>query len=134
MKNIFRYLLIVSTVFYILWFFLPFFWDQIYSVETLTALEWNGFGAILSSEGPIPYVIFLAYLFSIYGLLLYKAWARSLFLYLTIFSILSSPLWGLNVQGPYDLVLGSVITYSDGIILTLAYFSSVGEEFKNKNS
>ncbi len=130
MKSIFSSIVILSVVSYAIWFFLPLSWEYIYDYETLGGLRWAGYGAKINLEGPLPYALGIAYLVSSLGLLFYKNWARTAFLALTIFNIVSAPLWGLNVQGGYDAIPGYIVTLSDGAILSLAYLSGLSSEFK----
>lgn len=131
MRSIFSGIVIFSVAAYVAWFFMPYIWEYLYDYETLGGLQWAGYGSKINLNGPIPYLIACVYLVSSLGLLFYKSWARSLFLVLTIFNIVSAPLWGLNVQGGYDAIIRYIVTLCDGAILALAYLSGISSEFKS---
>ncbi len=130
MKRIFSTTIIVATLLYVVWYFMPFAWEYLYDNETLGGLQWNGYGAKLNLDGPIPYIAGIAYLVSALGMLFYKLWARTLFTLLTISTVISAPFWGVAASGGYDVLVGNIVTLSDGAIIAMAYLTSVSSEFK----
>jgi hypothetical protein len=130
MKRIFSISIITVTALYIAWFFMPMLWESIYDYETLGGLQWNGFGAKINMDGPIPYVSGVLYLASAAGLLLYQSWARTLFLLLAIANILAAPFMGVFAVGGYDAMIGNIITLLDGAILAMAYLTSLSIDFR----
>lgn len=129
MKSIFTGIVILSVVSYAAWFFMPLIWEYLYDYEILNRLQWDGYGGKINISGPIPYLFGIAYLICSFGLVLFKNWARTLFLILTIINVFSAPLWGMSVQGSYDTIPGYIVSLCDGAILSLAYLSGISSEF-----
>ena len=130
MKSFFSGVVFVSCVLYAAWFFFPIAWPYLYEPETIDILKWSGYGSIINLSGPIPYLIGVAYLVATVGLLLFKNWGRVLFLMLTVVNAASMPLYGIGIQGPYESVIGNIVTVCDGVILAMCYLSSVSNEFQ----
>jgi len=129
MKNYFTFLVLGTLFLYAIWFIAPFFWGYLYEGETLNLLSWNGYGGVIDANGPIPYVIGLAYVIVSLGLIYYKNWARFAFLLLTCFSVVSAPFWGMQIQTGYEFVLTYLVALGDGAILVIAYLTNVSNEF-----
>lgn len=129
MKKLFRILVIVSTVFYIVWFFSPYFYHLYLSDEVINVIAYTGYGSILPN-GPYTYIpIFIISMVIAIGLYLFKPWARTSFVVLYAIFILASPFWGLNIQSGLDVMIGTIATLSDGALIGLMYFSTIGNEF-----
>ena len=130
MKGIFRYIVIGSLILYLIWFAMPYLWIYFYEGEELNLLSWASYGAKFDIEGPIQYIIVLAYVVVSIGLVQLKKWARTAFLALTVVSIVLSGVWGFLVSPPIDAAIGYIVSMSDGAILTMAYLTSLGGEFE----
>lgn len=130
MKGVFRYIVIGSLILYVIWFAMPYSWIYFYEGEELNLLAWANYGAKFDVEGPIPYIVLLAYTVVSIGLVLLKKWARTAFLALTVGSVVLSGIWGFLVSPPVDAALGYIVAMSDGSILTIAYLTSLGGEFE----
>ncbi len=106
------------------WFYLP--------SDMLQADFWlaDGYAAVFDGGWPVYLFILMARLLIMAGLLAFDTLARTAFLVFTVISAFSTLLWGFRVtapiQGPF-LVIESMI---DGVILAVAYFSSVSTEFR----
>jgi len=130
MKRIFQLIVLGSLTLQVLWFVLPYTWTYFYTGEELDLLSWAGLGASFDINGPIPYAFLFAYGIASIGLISLKKWARLLFLFLTIGTVISSPVWGFIVSPPIDASIGYLLALADGSILTIAYLSVLGSEFK----
>lgn len=130
MKGIFRYIVIGSLILYLIWFFMPNAWVYLYEREALNLLSWAGYGANYNINGPIPYIILVAYIVASVGLVLLKKWARTVFLALTVSDIVLTGISGVHVSAPLDAAIGYIIALSDGAILAIAYLTSLGGEFE----
>lgn len=130
MKGIFRYIVIGSLILYLIWFAMPYSWIYFYKGEELNLLSWANYGAKFDTDGPMPFIILLAYIIVSIGLVLLKKWARTAFLSLTVVSVVLSGIWGFLVSPPVDAALGYIVSMSDGAILTIAYLTSLGGEFE----
>ena len=129
MKRLFRSLVVASTLAYVLWFCMPFFSVHIFDSETLDALSWAGFGAIVDLGNLAPYMFLIAYGIIAVGLIYFQRWARTGFLILTVVAFILAPLSGLNVQTGIDSALSYFITLADGAILAIAFLTSMSDEF-----
>ncbi|WP_396587016.1 hypothetical protein [Bermanella sp. R86510] len=130
MKKIFNVLVIVSITLYAVWYFMPYAWVYLYDSQSLDLMGWTGFGAIIDIYGPIGYVLGLVYLISLFGLLFFKAWSRTLFTIMTVVNILISPFTGVVIQGGYDVMIGSILGLANGAIIALMYLTSLSHEFR----
>ena len=133
MDKLFKSLILISTLGYILWFFQPYNISYIYDQDTLRVLEWSGFGGNYYLLFYISYVILVLYIISAIGMLLYLKWARALFAVLTVVTILLAPFSGVGVSTSIDGFLQYIINLCDGAVLFMAYFSSISSNFKPHN-
>lgn len=129
MKQIFQVLVVGALTLQVACFLLPFATDHLYSGDALTLLGWNALGAHVDMRGPIPYAILLSYMVVSLGLIYLKTWARTGLIGLTIFGIVSTPLWGMAVVPPLYNSLATMMTLADGAILAIAYLTSLGTQF-----
>jgi len=119
-----------SYALYVLLFCFPYMWHLLYEEEIIHVLRYTGYGYSF----PIPYMgyVFLTlYGIASFGLVMFKDWARIGFLVVTIFALMITPFTGLAITGWYESVLWSLLTMTEGMIIALAYFSSIRNEFKN---
>ncbi|MEM8843821.1 MAG: hypothetical protein AAGB35_02150 [Pseudomonadota bacterium] len=128
-KNYFRIIVVMTMTVYVIYFCLPFFGTALYSKQELTILGWNGYGAIVKSEGVIPFLWLALYMFFSIGLLYFKTWAKFGYLILTVISIVLSALSGLLILARFDNALLYLTHMGDGAILVLAFLSSVKDNF-----
>ena len=133
MDKLFKSLIFITTLTYVLWFFEPYNISYIYDQDTLRALEWAGFGGNYDYISYVSYVFLVLYLISAIGMLLYLKWARLLFLVLTIASILFTPIAGINVSTTIDSLLQTITGLCDGAILFMSYLSSISINFTAHN-
>ena len=63
-------------------------------------------------------------------LLLFKYWAKPLFVVLTGLSLAIGPLSGIGVSTPVDIVLIEITTLADGFLLAMLYLTSIGAKFE----
>jgi hypothetical protein len=127
MNKLFQYLVITSILLQAIWYFLPYSWGYIYTEEQLTLLSWHGHESYFDIYGPLPYLITSLYLVAFIGLFIFKKWGRNLFLALTVFTIF--PIWGFLVSPAIDGSIGYLISLVDGAILSIAYLTTVSNEF-----
>ena len=131
MRVLFRNLVVAVMAIYIAFLIIPFYWEQLYDQDTLTALSWNNWGSYV----PIPIIDAIAWFFPVayaiisVGLFFFKNWARKLFLIFTLSVGFLYPLCGLAVITGWESVISYYMILGDGIILTMAYFTSVRNEF-----
>ena len=134
MDKLFKSLIVISILAYVLWFFQPYNTEYFYDKDTIEALQWAGFGGNYLYIFYFSYIILVLYIISALGMLLYIKRARQLFTLLTIVNILLVPLVGLMVTTSIDNVLLNITGLSDGAVLFMAYFSSISTNFSAHNN
>ena len=132
--TLFKRLVIGTTALYVLWLALPWIQDAFVSTEIADALSWNGFGAVLPLPTGIAWLVALLYVPVAIGLCSFSPSARWLFVALTVFLHIWSPLGGLRVETALGATLGSIVTLGDGAVITLAFTSPLRERFKSHES
>ena len=94
----------------------------------------DGFNAIFESNTVYYYLLFAVRLLVLIGLLTFHRLARSLFLYLTAFSLVASVTYGYRVTAPIEAPIFYLEAAVTGAILVLAYFTPVSAEFRKESS
>jgi len=130
MKSIFIGSVVITIAAFAIWFSVPFLWAELYENETLVILGWRGHGSIVTSDFPTPVIVFACYGVASVGLLFFKAWARISYLLLTIATIVLMPLYGVHIQTPIEVFFGNLFLFGNGVVLALAYLTSIGNEFQ----
>jgi len=127
----FRVLVLVSVALYVGWFFFPFLESRFYSRELIELKRWAGLGASLDWRllTAFAYGSLLAYGVIGIGLVYFKRWARTGFLWLIIFLELSCFTFGVNILTEAEIVYLQLLNIIDGFILAIVYFSRLSEEF-----
>ena len=98
-------------------------------------LEYDGYASIVNAQSPIFSTLpFLLLFLSTIGLVFLRNWGRYLFLSLVVAYWISSPLFGLRVNSPFDGLLGSPLGPLSGAILALAFWSPLAQTFVTKSS
>ena len=129
MKNTFKNLVLASFVIYVVWLFLPYFDGELLSVETRGILSSSAYGAIVPPSNYIAYGFLAAYSLATVGLLRFKAWAKPMFITLTIASIVLTPLGGVGVSTSIEGLLSYLINLADGAIIAMLLFTEIRDEF-----
>jgi hypothetical protein len=127
-KTLFRVSVIVGAATYVAYWFLPYTYSYL-DTSTGSLLSYGGHGAIFVGPDLFHEAIFVAWLVAAAGLLLFRKLARSLFLILAVVTTALSPLYGLSVETAGGTALVSIANMADGVVLALAYFSPVKDEF-----
>jgi len=142
MKNIFRFLVVVSILFPII----GMVWteysmaNQIEEVQELQA--WNGYGGMLwfhpdETEIPMSFIVavgtalllLLTCIVAITGLLFFKKWARTLMVIVTIVGFAFLPFIGVVIIMPISATLESISTVCFGALIAMAYLEPLKNEF-----
>ena len=130
MRSIFSTIVILALALFAVSFFMPLAYEYLYAYEAHGGLQWTGFGAKITLDGPVLYIYGLFYLTASVGLLLFKRWARTLFLLLVLVSVACTPFLGLSVVGGYEALVSYILVLAQGAILALVYLSGIGSEFE----
>lgn len=130
MDKIFRTLVVVSTLLYIAYYFIPYL-DHLWLPEDeYRFLTYNGAKSIIEFPNIVFHIIFIAWLITSVGLFLYFNIARKTFVALIIFSILQTPLIGYAAYSPVESLLIYVSNTIDGALLAIMFFTSVNLKFE----
>lgn len=120
--NGFRIFVIVTTLFFCAWFFLPFAPVQA-SEDVQRILSLSGYGASIDLNQPVVYVVsFLLRMVAMVGLFLCARWAVLLLGVWLLLNIFLSLFGGVVVYTGFDTMIGYIATLLDGILLSFAYF------------
>ncbi len=105
------------------WFYVP--------SNEVEAQLWfiDGYGAVLGVGLPVYWLLVAIRALILIGLLSLHPTARTLFLVLTAISVSLSLFWGYRVTSPIEGPFLFLATIVDGIIIGLAYYSPVSQEF-----
>ncbi len=136
MVTLFRMIIIVSNLAYIIWFFQPYYSTSLYTDELRNLLEADGYTGVeilLRYSVEIGYVFLVLYLASAVGLYFYIKQARMLFTGLCLLSIITPLFYGMSVQSNIDVALNNIAYMGDSIVLYMSYFSTVANKFKTHN-
>jgi hypothetical protein len=126
---LFRYLVISSFILYIIGFFMPYFWNSIYDQQTLDILSWNHYGRHIQRNVWLPYLFLFLYTITYWGLIYFKWWARLAYVVLMILSFILAFYSGMIIQTAFECMVGSLIGFIDGAIITIMYFTNLSFEF-----
>ena len=122
--------MVVSTVIYVVWFFLP-FWPGYLSEDAHQLAEYAGYGAILPVDHALYYgAWFGLWLIAAIGLIFFQNWARHLYLALSLLNPALAPFSGFMVQPPIDALFFATNLLLDGAILAMAYLTPMSDSFK----
>ena len=129
MKTIFRALIILTVLIYVIFIAKPYFDSSFHSKDLLDLLAWNGFEALVFLPEWANWIITLIWLPISLGMYCFNKQSRLAYLIAAVFFTLSLPLFGTQVFTGTEIMLYQLIATLDGIILTMAYFTSISDEF-----
>ena len=125
---LFRTLVVVGTISYIPYLFLPYTYGYLDSF-TGSLLAYSGFNAIVTLPTILGYAMFIGWLVAAVGLFFFYTNALRLFVILVVGSLFLGPLSGIHIETAGGATLLAITCMADGAILALAYFSPVKDEF-----
>ena len=120
MDKIFRTLIVVSYLAYLMWFFQPYYETWLLTDlmrEMLDADGYNGYDFLLKNSLHIGWFFLVAYLATSIGLYFYIKPARTLFTILFLTSFFLPMFFCMSVQSHIDVILNKIIGFSDDLIL-----------------
>lgn len=129
MISIFRISIIISVVVYALFMAKPYFDSSFHSEDLLDILSWNGYEAILTLPEWFGWVTILIWLPVSIGMYYFHSLSRTIYLVLAIVFALTAPLFGAATFTGTDIMLYQLTAFLDGVILTMAYLTSVSVQF-----
>ncbi|MBT8062039.1 MAG: hypothetical protein KJO85_05100 [Gammaproteobacteria bacterium] len=127
--EIFRGLIVTSTVLYIAYYILPFVDSDFLSEQSLIVLSWARHGALVPFPVWLDYSMFVIWIGSAVGMYFFVPLARSVFVWIYIVLTALTPFFGLNVETGLSQMLFNLVTLFDGAIIAMAYLTSVERNF-----
>jgi len=106
------------------WFYVP---ADVLRAELLAT---DGYAAVIDGGLPLYSLFISARLLIMFGLLTFHPTARTLFLFLVVFTVGISIFEGFSVAAPIEAPFLLLATIVDGIILALAYYSPASAAFR----
>ncbi len=133
MESIFRPIVLFSIVITIIFWFVPYF-DFIWLSEPeIDLLVQSGLGSKLPYSDLYYWGTLFVWLVISFGLYFYVRLAKHAFIAFYVLNILITPLNGIHVFTGFEMLLYSLLGLTDGVILAMLLFTSVGARFA-KNS
>lgn len=132
MTALFRSLVLANLLIYWIYMFgLDFVGHTVgFSDEHFQTLRWSGVGSLIGGGIVWFYSFLLVYTLLSIGLLAFRAWAKYLFILITLLQIISTLAFGVAVHLPWESFLVSVMTHIDGFILCMILLTSIGTKFE----
>lgn len=127
---IFRVLIVVSAMSYLIYFFMPYFPSVYSGYENQILFDSS---SILDSawEFHIFNILFILWIIASIGMIFFQNWGRILFLILTLFSFVLDLILGVSTTIPIESFLVHLISTLDGALIALAFLSPVRVYFEH---
>jgi len=135
-KNKFRLLIVASLMFAILGETYDYIWPDKISeqiIEFAYELEPEIDGAKMVVLSIIGLAAIIFGVVSFFGLLLFRSWARPMYLAGFIILLPTSLFYGVSINSGVSQVLGDLSLVTSGIILAMLYYSPVSDFYQRKN-
>jgi hypothetical protein len=129
----FRGLIIINVVLYLCSLVLPFFDDAWLVERELDVLSYLGYGAMINLPSVVHWLILLTWFSAVIGMYFFIPLARLVFLILVCVSTILVIVSGMSVMTSVDAFLSDSGNIIDGVILAMAYLSSVAICFNNSS-
>lgn len=129
MKSIYRGVISLLFLLQFSWVFFP--WGFPDFLCSRHEVDWAGAG-LFSNE---RFVIFASlgfaalYFITYVGLYFFQAWARMLLLIGCVVGGFTIPLYGISVEPGARAMVGYFLTFGEGAVVSLSYFSSLSSRF-----
>ena len=130
MISIFRISIVLSIVVYTTFVAKPYFDSSFHSDAILNILSWSGYEALVTLPFWFAWLTILIWLPVSIGMYYFNHIARTIYLILTITFTVTIPLYGAYTFTGTDIMLFQLTAFLDGAILTMAYLTSVSDQFK----
>lgn len=131
LRQVFRWLVIVSTLAYLLLFFMPAIPLQL-SRDVASLRAQSGYGAAFPSWPWFPWLFLLVWLIASVGLFFFQNWARGLFAALYVLVLVLRLTQGTIVHLPIEGLLSELVSLADGAILALAFTEPIASYFRQR--
>jgi len=130
MNKLFRYIVAISTLLFIVSWFLPYYDYMWLTEEELNLANANMVNSYIPNTATFFWVQSIIWVVISIGLFLFIPIARTAFLILMALSIIAVFFSGFYVMPPFQGGINTIIGLCDGVILTMAYLTSVAKCFE----
>ena len=130
MDKLFRGLLIISVVLYSSYYVMPYFYHHWLSEEQLAYISYSGQFSIIQIPIFVSHAIFIGWLLSSIGMFFYNNFARNLFIFLAIVTLVIIPFTGYTSMTALETALFGFLNILDGALIVIALFTSVSIKFQ----
>jgi hypothetical protein len=128
MAAAFRVFVVLSALAYTAWFIAPYA-PMSMADQAADLASWEGYGAYMAAGTWIHWPIFALWMIAAAGLWFFQAWARLSYAILVVLGIGLVPLSGFMVAPPWEALVYSLTLTLDGLVLGMAYFSTLRSRF-----
>lgn len=129
MRNLFRYVVAISTILFVVLWILPYFHYLWLTEEELNLAAAQGYGSYIPGHPLIYWGLFAAWLAVSIGLFFFVAIARTAFVFLLVATAVANFFWGFWVMPPFSAGISGLVAVADGAIVTMIYLTSVSNHF-----
>ena len=129
MDSVFRAIVLFAAVITIIFWSVPYF-DYVWlSEEQMVLLDQGGLGAYLDGGDLIYWGTLAVWLVISAGLFFFVQLAKPAFIAFYVLSFITTPLFGIHVLTSYEMLMSNLLGLTDGIIVAMLLFTSVGSRF-----
>jgi hypothetical protein len=132
MISTFRTLLVVSILIFVGAYWLPYFDAGFFSEGTNDMRAFDGTFALIPTTLGLEIIVFVLGVLIPSAMFFYVWGSRGAFVIFILMSLIANFGFGVRVLTPLDVFLGDLISLLDGVILTMAYFTSVADQFERQ--
>ena len=130
MIQIFRILIVISTLSYAVFVFLPYLDESFLTQQEIDVLTWSKYEALIIFPDWLSWFLIYIWLPLAIGMWFFNRLARTAYLCLSIFFLVFSAFSGLFVSTGLEIMLYQATAFLDGAIITMAYLTNLNDEFK----
>ncbi len=131
MTTLFRLLIVVSTLIFLVSLALPYFDWRWLTEWQISMVHEAGYDAIVYVSMTIYAPLLIAFLVSSIGMFFFQAWARLLFALTSAVAVIFSVLGGMDIQPGYARALTDLNLLLDGAIIAIAYLTGLSARFRH---
>jgi hypothetical protein len=133
MDSMFRPIIIFSIVITIVFWLTPYF-DYIWLTDAeIDLLDQSGLGSMIAPSDLDYFGTLVIWLLLSVGLYFHVGLAKPAFITFYVVNLILTPLYGIQVLTGYETLMSSLLGLTDGIILAMLLFTSVGAKFAKKS-
>ena len=133
MEKIFRIIIIISTVFTVLLWVLPYYDYAKFTRDEFNVLSWAGYGAQLPFNEVFSLGLLAVWLVINLCLYFFIKPFKSIFTIVVVITCIFGLFWGISIYPPIEFFIFTIVTMLDGAILTMLYLTSISTKFNSPN-